>query len=71
MIHINTPRGYYIGQVRKHGHRLYETVTEHHATPELAMSEAALNMKGMKRARVLFIDCSGWYEPNVIIEASR
>lgn len=71
MIHINIPRGYYIGQVRKHGYRLYETVTGHCKTPESAMAKAMLKMKGMKRARVLFIDNSGWYEPHVTMEAFR
>lgn len=34
-------------------------------------ARAALKMRGMKRARVLFVDSSGWYEPNVVMEAKR
>ena len=70
-LHIHWSRGYYIGQVRPFGGKLYSTVTGKCATAEAAMSLAALKMKGMHRARVLFIDNSGCYEPNVIMECKR
>ena len=35
------------------------------------MSRATAKMQYMKRARVLFVDSSGWYEPNVVMEARR
>lgn len=41
-------------------------------SPERAMSRAVAEMKeGHSRARVLFIDNSGWYEPHRVMEASR
>ena len=70
-IHINRPRGHYIGQVRHYGARRWATVTGHCKSPESAMSGAMLHFEGMFRARVLFVDESGWYDPNVVMEASR
>lgn len=69
--HIHWSRGYYIGQVRAFGFQRYRTVTGKCATAESAMSRAALKMEGYHRARVLFIDNSGYYEPNVIMECKR
>jgi hypothetical protein len=71
LIHINIPRGYYIGQVRAFGYRRWKTITGHCRTAEAAMSKATAKMKGYHRARVLFIDNSGWYEPTIIMEAKR
>lgn len=71
LVHINIPRGHYVGQVRAYGHRYYKTVTGRCRSAEAAMSKAAASMKGYHRARVLLIDDSGWYPPNVVMEAKR
>lgn len=71
MTHIHWSRGHYIGQVRAFGYQHYRTVTGKCKTAEAAMSKAALKMNGMHRARVLFIDSSGYYEPEVIMECKR
>ena len=68
-IHILRPRGHYIGQVRGVGCRLWQTVTKPRRSAHNALAAAVLKGKGMKRARVLFIENSGWYEPNLIMEA--
>ena len=73
-IHINRPTGHYIGQVRRYGHRRWESVTGNCKTPENALSQAVLAMKNtqdMHRARALFIDASGWHEPHLVMEAKR
>ena len=71
-IHVNRPRGYCIGQICARGCRRWITVTGRHAKPERAMAAAALHMHGLVgRARVLFVDSSGWYGPNVLMEAKR
>ena len=71
-IHINIPRGYYIGQVRRYGAKRWRTVTGHCKTDKGAMERAVASMqRDDKRARVLFIDRSGWYEPTICMEASR
>jgi len=70
-IHINRPTGYYIGQVRRHGARRWKDVTGKLKTAERAMSLAAARMKGYHRARALFIDTSGYYDPRVVMEAKR
>lgn len=69
--HVNIPRGYYIGQVRPAGARLWQTVTGKCKSGESAMSRAALKMRDKRRARVLFIDTGGWYEPTLVMECSR
>lgn len=71
LVHIHAPRGHYIGQVRRMGHRRWETVTGRCRSGESALSRAALRMKDRHRARVLFICDSGWYEPTWIMEATR
>lgn len=72
LVHINRPSGHYIGQVRKAGHRLWQTVTKHECqSPEVALGFVASNMAGMKRGRVLFIAECGYYEPNLIMEVKR
>ena len=72
LVHINQPRGHYIGQLRGYGCRLYRTVTGKCCTKESAMSKAVLQMMGNDhRARVLFIDAAGWYEPAVMMEAVK
>jgi len=72
LVHINIPRGHYIGQVRRRGARRWRTVTGRRQRSETAMAAAVLAMgEDDKRARVLFIDASGYYEPNVTMECSR
>lgn len=72
LIHIHAPRGDYIGQVRKYGHRRWETVTGKCKSAPAAMRLAMFAMSGdMKRARVLFCTRDGWYEPNIVMELSR
>ena len=70
-IHIHLSRGYYIGQVRRFGARRWQDATGKLKTAERAMSLAVDSMKGYHRARVLFIDCSGYYAPTVVMEARR
>lgn len=71
-IHINIPTGHYIGQVRLVGHKKWETVTEQRDNPESAMAEAVLSMSPRHiRARVLFVDAGGYYEPNIVMECKR
>lgn len=71
-VHIHAPRGYYIGQTRRYGYRLWNTVTGRCKTAEAAMSKAVLTMShNDKRARVLFITFDGWYEPSIVMEAAR
>jgi hypothetical protein len=68
-LHINRPRGSYIGQVRRVGCRNWTTITKRRRSAHRALAEAVLKGKGMKRARVLFIDRSGYYDPHVVMEA--
>ena len=70
-LHICWSRGYYVGQVREAGYRRWTTATGRCKSAECALSKAALKMHDMKRARVLFVDSSGWYEPNIVLEAKR
>lgn len=70
-LHINWARGYYIGQVRSVGCRKWDTVTGRCQTAESALSRAALKMRHRKRARALFVDTTGYYDPHVSIEATR
>jgi Ni2+-binding GTPase involved in maturation of urease and hydrogenase len=71
-IHINIARGHYIGQTRKTGYRRWKTVTGKCKTDIAAMSKAVAKMtQHDKRARVVFIDSSGWYEPRIVMEAVR
>lgn len=69
-LHIHAPAGVYIGQIRKRGHRLWETVGKSRKSAKPAMI-AAINAMGPdhKRARVLW--CSDYYDPNVVMELSR
>lgn len=69
-IHILRPRGHYIGQVRRCGARLWDTVTKPRRSAHHALAAAVLKGKGMKRARVLFIDDSPYYDPLVVMEAT-
>lgn len=69
MIHILRPRGHYIGQVRRAGHQLWTTVTGPRRSARHALAAAILRSENMKRARVLFIDNSPYYDPHVVMEA--
>jgi hypothetical protein len=71
-IHVHAPKGHYIGQVRRYGHRKWETVTGRCQSAESAMAKAALAMKPTDfRARVLMLDHEGWYPPRVVMECKR
>lgn len=71
LIHINIVRGYYVGQIRLYGHRKWESVSSER-TAEKALAKAVLKMtREHKRARVLFVPTSGYYEPTVVMEAHR
>lgn len=69
-LRIHAPAGEYIAQVRKPGHRLWETVGKPTQCKRIASKRAVAAMidRKCKRARVLW--CSEWYEPNVVMEAS-
>ena len=69
-VHICRPRGYYIGQLRGIGCRRWRTVTGH-CRSDMGALRNAISKAGRddKRARTLFIDRSGWYEPNLGAEA--
>lgn len=70
-VHICRPRGYFVGQVRGYGCRRWEDVTGRCRSAEAALSKAVRVMRGKHRARALFVDTSGWYDPHVAMEASR
>lgn len=69
VLHILRPHGHYIGQVRGVGCRKWETVTKPRRSAYHALAAAVLLGKGMKRARVLFIDSNPYYAPHVVMEA--
>lgn len=71
LIHINRARGHYIGQIRRYGHRKWDTVTGKCKTPEAAIAKAVMAQSEWHRVRVLFIDSSGWYEPNLAFEGKN
>lgn len=69
MLHIHAPKGEYIAQVRRRGHRLWETIGKGKSA-EAAMIKAVKAMtREHKRARVLF--CAEWYDPSVVMQLSR
>lgn len=70
--HIHAPKGYFLGQVRRKGANRWETVTGRCRSDISAMSKAILNMtRHHKRARVIWVTTDGWYDPTVVMEASR
>ena len=71
-VHINRPCGHYIGQVRITGHQKWDTVTGKHSVAKNALSAAVMrsNPRIHKRARVLFIDHCGYYDPHLVMEAT-
>ena len=71
-IHLNIPKGHYIGQVRRYGHHYWTTVTGRCKKPENALTRAVQKMgERHNRARALFIDHSGWYSPTISLEANK
>ena len=71
-IHINRPSGHYLGQVRAWGDKLWTTATGRCKSGESALALAVRRMRPSHfRARVLFVDDGGWYEPNQVMEAKR
>lgn len=72
LVHILWARGHYIGQTRERGHKRWTTVTGNCKRAEAAMAQAVRKMTPNDyRARVLFIDSGGWYEPNIVMECNR
>jgi hypothetical protein len=72
VVHIHAPKGHYIGQVKRLWAKRWRTVTKDLLDAKTAMAIAVLRMdKDDHRARVLFIDDEGWYEPHVVIEATK
>ena len=71
-VDIHAPAHHFIGQVRGYGYRNWQTTTVKCNSAELAMSHAVLAMTTYHhRARVLIITESGYYEPNIVMEANR
>jgi hypothetical protein len=69
-VHINRPSGHYLGQVRRAGYQKWETVTGKHQDAHRALAAAVLKGRNRKRARVLFIDHCGYYDPHIVMEAT-
>ena len=69
-IHIHSPAGEYVAQVRKPGHRLWETVGQPTQCKRSSANRAvgAMVDRDCKRARVLW--CCEWYDPVVVMEAN-
>ena len=69
-MHIHASKGIYLAQVKKAGHRIWETVGDV-TTLERAAEIAAKNLANgnYKRGRVLF--CAEWYEPNIVMEMKK
>lgn len=69
-LHIHSPSGVYIAQVRQAYARKWETVGEPFTDGDTASLAAIDGMqKHHEKARVLF--CAEWYDPVVVMEASR
>lgn len=69
-LHIHAPSGIYIAQVRRRFERTWTQVGGEFKQNHRAQSTAAGSMVGdFVRARVLF--CAEWYDPVVVMEASR
>ena len=70
--HIHAPRGHYLGQLKGFGCRKWRTVIKTRNSAKHALAGAVRKMtKNDKRARVIFCTDDGWYEPNVVMEASK
>lgn len=68
-LHINRPSGIYVAQVRKPYHKLWETVSEHSDKKDAEVASITAMSEDHKKARVLF--CAAWYDPILVMEASR
>lgn len=73
ILHMTAPpQAFFLGQVRRYGAQTWETVTGKCTTPEGAMRKALLAMNpNDHRARAIWVTSCGWYEPKVVLEASR
>jgi hypothetical protein len=75
MIHIHRTNGYYIGQTRPIGCRLWHTVTGRRKSATSALAGAVAKMGCCdKRARALYVptgENGSWYGPTVSMEAKR
>ena len=72
LVHINRPRGYYLGMIRIRGCRKWTIVTGRCRRGETALAKAVMKMGWQhSRARSVFFDMSGYYEPRIAIEACR
>jgi len=70
VVHIHSPAGHYIGQLRSRGCRHWRNVSTSHTSSNIALSLAIKKAEySHNRARTLFVDDSGWYGPVVIAEA--
>lgn len=74
-VHILRPHGHYVGQLRRRGNRRWVTTTGRchscaGALRQVTAGEELARAPGERRVRVLFIDGSGWYEPNVVFEGA-
>jgi hypothetical protein len=72
-VHILWSRGRYLPQARQVGCRKWNDLAKPTRNKRRAFRIAgeALAGIGYKRARVLSVDRTGWYEPNVVMEAKR
>ena len=69
-IHINRPRGHYVGQVRDPYCKTWRTVTGRCRSGRSALAKAVLHARRYNmKARALLIDRSYYYEPIVVGEA--
>ena len=69
LVHIYAPNGHYIGQIRRAGHRLWETVSNCENEQTAIICAVAAMTEHYKRARVLFV--TEWHEPVIIMECNR
>lgn len=71
-VHIYSPRGHYLAQVKPHGCRKWRTIKgvrgdRKFRSVSKAVIAAAKSMKKGLRARVIF--CADWHDPLVAWEA--
>jgi len=69
-LHIHAPKGEYVGQLRGYGCRKWRSVITTKNSAKHALAGAVRKMqKNDKRARVIF--CAEYYDPVVVMEASK
>lgn len=68
-IHIHSPPGEFIGQIRLRGHRLWETVDTRDSAESAMIRAVEAMSREHHRARVLW--CSDYYDPVVVMKLSR